>query len=56
MRNDVVVDAAWVRAHAGQDGFAIIDARDVVFYDGTEPGNDVGKPLGDHWHRCPPQP
>ncbi|HEX6641924.1 MAG TPA: rhodanese-like domain-containing protein [Thermoanaerobaculia bacterium] len=42
VRPDVVVDAAWVQAHAGHDGFAVIDARDRVFWDGTEPGNDAG--------------
>ena len=40
VRRDYVVDHAWVRAHAGADGFTVIDARDLVFYDGTEPGND----------------
>jgi len=39
VRDDLVVDASWVRAHAGRQGFAVVDARDAVFYNGTE-GND----------------
>jgi thiosulfate/3-mercaptopyruvate sulfurtransferase len=33
-----VVDAAFVRAHAGKPGYALIDARAAVFYDGVQTG------------------
>ena len=35
---DRVVDAAWVRAHAGSPGVAIVDARTPEFYEGASPG------------------
>lgn len=35
-----IVDAAFVRAHARQPGYVLIDARAPVYYDGTEPGGD----------------
>jgi thiosulfate/3-mercaptopyruvate sulfurtransferase len=34
----IVVDAEFVKAHLHTPGFAIVDARDAVFYDGTRPG------------------
>ena len=33
----LVVDAAWVQAHAGRPGFALLDARRSGFYDGSQP-------------------
>jgi thiosulfate/3-mercaptopyruvate sulfurtransferase len=33
-----VVDAAFVRAHAGHPGYALIDARAPAFYDGVQVG------------------
>jgi thiosulfate/3-mercaptopyruvate sulfurtransferase len=32
----LVVDAAWVQAHASHPGIALLDARQVGFYDGTQ--------------------
>ena len=32
----LVVDAAWVRAHVGKPGIAVVDARAASFYDGVE--------------------
>ncbi len=37
-----VVDAAFVKAHAGQPGYALIDARAQVFYDGRTPSGAHG--------------
>lgn len=37
-----VVDADFVRAHAGQPGYALIDARAPVFYDGLSPSGAHG--------------
>ena len=36
----VVVDIAFVQAHVNKPGYKIIDARDAVFYDGVEMGNN----------------
>lgn len=36
-RNDIV-DAAYIQASIGKPGFALIDARDAVFYTGERPG------------------
>lgn len=33
-----VVDAAFVQSHLGTPGFAVVDARDRAFYDGTQEG------------------
>ncbi len=33
-----IVDVDFVRAHVGQPGYALIDARAPVFYDGLQPG------------------
>jgi thiosulfate/3-mercaptopyruvate sulfurtransferase len=40
-RTDLIVDAAWVKAHLDQAKVAIIDARDQEFYDGTQAGNQM---------------
>jgi thiosulfate/3-mercaptopyruvate sulfurtransferase len=45
---DSVVDAAFVQSHAGTPGFAIVDARDKVFYDGVESGGDRDRPAYGH--------
>lgn len=45
---DFVVDAEFVRTHAGRPGFAVVDARGQAFYDGVQNStfarNDPGKP------------
>jgi thiosulfate/3-mercaptopyruvate sulfurtransferase len=38
----IVVDAEYVRAHAGKPGIALIDARAVEFFDGTQTGGGRG--------------
>ena len=38
----VTVDAAFVQAHKGTPGYALIDARSPVFYDGVETGGMIG--------------
>lgn len=40
-RPDLVVDAAWVKAHLNQPGVAIVDARDSEFYTGASSGNGM---------------
>ncbi|MEO5938332.1 MAG: rhodanese-like domain-containing protein, partial [Sphingomonas sp.] len=37
-----IVDAAFVRTHAGQKGYALIDARAPVFYRGIQAGGPPG--------------
>ena len=39
----VVVDAAFVRSHLDTPGFAIVDARAAVYYDGVESGGAHGQ-------------
>jgi len=39
----VVVDATFVQAHQGKAGFAIVDARNTEFYDGTRAGGQRGQ-------------
>jgi thiosulfate/3-mercaptopyruvate sulfurtransferase len=39
----VIVDAAFVQAHQGKAGFAIVDARNTEFYDGTRAGGQRGQ-------------
>jgi thiosulfate/3-mercaptopyruvate sulfurtransferase len=39
----VVVDAAFVRAHANTPGYTLIDARAPVYYDGVEASGDMRK-------------
>ena len=39
----VIVDAAFVQAHQGTPGFAIVDARNTEFYDGTRAGGQRGQ-------------
>src|ERR1043166_5007856 len=39
----IVVDAAFVKAHAGAKGFAVVDARDAEYYDGVETGEHMGE-------------
>lgn len=36
---DLIVDAAWVRAHASSPGVALIDGRAAAFYDGVQATN-----------------
>lgn len=36
-QSSLVVDAAWVQAHAGRHGIALLDARMTPFYDGSQP-------------------
>ncbi len=38
----LVVDAAFVRAHLGKKGYAVVDGRAAVFYDGVDAGEDHG--------------
>lgn len=38
-----VVDAGFVQAHLGQPGYAVIDGRASVFYDGTDTGDSMGR-------------
>jgi thiosulfate/3-mercaptopyruvate sulfurtransferase len=39
-----VVDADFVRSHLGATGFAVVDARDREFYDGTKTGGSPQRP------------
>jgi thiosulfate/3-mercaptopyruvate sulfurtransferase len=39
----VIVDAAFVQAHERTPGFAIVDARNTEFYDGTQGGGQRGQ-------------
>jgi thiosulfate/3-mercaptopyruvate sulfurtransferase len=39
-----VADAAFVRAHAGRPGYALIDARAPAYYDGIQVGGSHGHP------------
>jgi thiosulfate/3-mercaptopyruvate sulfurtransferase len=43
-----VVDAAFVRSHARSPGYALIDARAPVYYDGMEPSGDMRKQRRGH--------
>lgn len=36
-----IVDAEFVRSHVGTPGFAVVDARDPAFYDGTKTGGSM---------------
>lgn len=40
----VIVDAATVRARLGKPGFAVVDARDAAYYDGSKTGGGSGHP------------
>ena len=40
----LVVDAAFVREHAGKPGFAVVDARAPEFYSGARSGGSPSKP------------
>jgi thiosulfate/3-mercaptopyruvate sulfurtransferase len=40
----IIVDAAFVQAHAKTPGFAIVDARAASFYDGVQVGGQRGGP------------
>ena len=44
----IVVDADFVRSHANAPGFAIVDARDVVFYDGSREGGPADRRVSGH--------
>jgi thiosulfate/3-mercaptopyruvate sulfurtransferase len=39
----IIVDAATVQAHAHAKGFAVVDARNTEFYDGTKGGGQRGQ-------------
>jgi thiosulfate/3-mercaptopyruvate sulfurtransferase len=39
----IVVDAAFVHSHVGAKGFAVVDARDAVYYDGVDTGEHMGE-------------
>ena len=39
----LVVDAAFVRSHAGAKGFAVVDARDAVYYNGVDTPERMGE-------------
>jgi thiosulfate/3-mercaptopyruvate sulfurtransferase len=41
----IVVDAAYVKSHVAAKGFAVVDARDSVYYDGTETGEHMGEKM-----------
>src|SRR5262249_35754388 len=40
----IVVDADFVRAHLDTPGFAVVDGRSAVYYDGVETGGMAGHP------------
>lgn len=40
VRGELLVDAAFVQDFPGDRGHQLVDARDLVFYDGTRPTND----------------
>lgn len=40
VKPELLVNAEFVRSHIGKKGFAIVDGRAAVFYDGVEPGQD----------------
>ncbi|HZV65853.1 MAG TPA: rhodanese-like domain-containing protein [Telluria sp.] len=44
----VIVDAAFVRAHAHTPGYTLIDARAPVYYDGVEASGDMRKMRNGH--------
>jgi len=45
----IVVDAEFVKSHLNAPGFAVVDGRDAIFYDGTETGQDhAGKQRTGH--------
>lgn len=37
----LIVDAEFVKAHAGAAGFSVVDSRDAAFYNGTQPGGPM---------------
>jgi thiosulfate/3-mercaptopyruvate sulfurtransferase len=39
----IVVDAAFVKSHAGAKGFAVVDARDASYYQGVDTGEHMGE-------------
>lgn len=42
--NPITVDADFVRSHVTATGFAVVDARDSVYYDGVETGGGKDNP------------
>jgi thiosulfate/3-mercaptopyruvate sulfurtransferase len=44
----LIVDAEFVRTHATADGFAVVDARDKAFYDGTQEGGPRDRRVSGH--------
>jgi thiosulfate/3-mercaptopyruvate sulfurtransferase len=45
----IVVDADFVKSHVNAPGFAVVDGRDAVYYDGVETGEDhAGKQRTGH--------
>ncbi len=39
----LVIDAAFVKSHAGAKGFAVVDARDATYYNGTDTAERMGE-------------
>jgi thiosulfate/3-mercaptopyruvate sulfurtransferase len=44
VRDDMIVDAAWVHERLNDDGFAIIDARPPAEFSGETPGEGITRP------------
>lgn len=44
VRNDMIVDAAWVHDRLGDDGIAILDARPPAEFSGETPGAGIDRP------------
>lgn len=44
----IVVDAPFVQSHANTAGFAVVDARDAVFYDGSREGGPADRRTAGH--------
>jgi thiosulfate/3-mercaptopyruvate sulfurtransferase len=44
VRDDIVVDAEWVRARLEDPGYILLDARPPAEYSGETPGAEVGRP------------
>lgn len=41
----IVVDAAFVHSHAGAKGFAVVDARNTVYYEGVDTGEHMNEKM-----------
>lgn len=44
----IVVDASFVQSHATMQGFAVVDAREAVFYDGSREGGPADRRVAGH--------